>query len=79
MNLREIYQELRREATILAGEPSDIPQRAALLHEIFLDSKGNHGFAEGAQRAPAYGADLPQEGRCKPGVRLGSQGAGQQR
>lgn len=55
MNLPENYQELRCEATLLAGAPSDIPQRAALLHEIFLDSKGNHGFAEIATHGALWG------------------------
>ena len=55
MNLEDQYQKLRREATVLAGEPSDIPQRAALLHEIFLDSDGNHGFAEIATHGALWG------------------------
>ena len=55
MNLEKSYQELRKEATILAGEPSDIPQRAAMLHEIFLDSGGNHGFAEIATHGALWG------------------------
>ena len=55
MNLENHYQQLRCEATILAGEPSDIPQRAALLHEIFLDSCGNHGFAEIATHGALWG------------------------
>lgn len=55
MTLENHYQELRREATRLAGEPADIPQRAALLHEIFLDSGGNHGFAEIATHGALWG------------------------
>ena len=55
MDLENRYQELRKEATILAGEPSDIPQRAAMLHEIFLDSHGNHGFAEIATHGALWG------------------------
>ncbi len=55
MNLVDRYQELRREATVLAGKPADIPQRAAILHEIFLDSKGNHGFAEIATHGALWG------------------------
>ncbi|MEO6588413.1 MAG: hypothetical protein ABIP06_03705 [Pyrinomonadaceae bacterium] len=55
MNLEDQYQNLRREATTLAGEPSDIPQRAAFLHEIFLDSFGNHGFAEVATHGALWG------------------------
>ena len=54
-NLADKYQKLRDEATILAGEPSDIPQRAAMLHEIFLDSNGNHGFAEIATHGALWG------------------------
>ena len=55
MSLQNRYQELRKEATILAGKPSDIPQRAAMLHEIFLDSEGNHGFAEIATHGALWG------------------------
>jgi hypothetical protein len=55
MDLENRYQELRREATVLAGEPADIPQRAALLHEIYLDSFGNHGFAEIATHGALWG------------------------
>ena len=55
MNLETEYQNLRREATILAGEPFDIPQRAAILHKIFLDSNGNHGFAEIATHGALWG------------------------
>jgi len=55
MSLNERYQELRREATRLAGEPKDIPQRAAMLHEIYLDSRGNHGFAEIATHGALWG------------------------
>jgi hypothetical protein len=54
-DLANEYQKLRDEATILAGEPSDIPRRAALLHEIFLDSNGNHGFAEIATHGVLWG------------------------
>ena len=55
MNLENQYREFRREATILAGKPSDIPQRAMILHEIFLDSGGNHGFAEIAVHGALWG------------------------
>lgn len=55
MNLENRYQQLRREATVLAGAPADIPQRAAILHEIFLDSRGNHGFAEIATHGALWG------------------------
>ena len=54
-DLENRYQELRREATVLAGEPADIPQRAAMLHEIFLDSNGNHCFAEIATHGALWG------------------------
>lgn len=55
MNLQDRYLKWRNEAAVLAGAPSDIPQRAALLHEIFLDSKGNHGFAEIAAHGALWG------------------------
>lgn len=54
-NLADEYQKLRDEATILAGNPGDIPQRATMLHEIFLDSNGNHGFAEIATHGALWG------------------------
>lgn len=54
-SLEDRYQELRREATVLAGAPADIPQRAAMLHEIYLDSGGNHGFAEIATHGALWG------------------------
>lgn len=54
-DLTNEYQKLRDEATILAGNPGDIPQRAAMLHEIFLDSEGNHGFAEIATHGALWG------------------------
>ncbi|MDQ2746533.1 MAG: hypothetical protein M3T96_04650 [Acidobacteriota bacterium] len=38
MNLESEHQNLRVETTVLAGEPADISQRAAMLHEIFPDS-----------------------------------------
>ncbi len=55
MNLEDRYQHWRREATLLAGAPADIPQRAAMLHEIFLDSGGNHCFAEIAAHGALWG------------------------
>ena len=55
MDLETHYRELRNEATALAGTPADIPQRAALLHEIYLDSGGNHGFAEIAAHGALWG------------------------
>jgi hypothetical protein len=55
MSLQNRYQQLRSEAAILAGAPRDIPQRAAMLHEIFLDSKGNHCFAEIATHGALWG------------------------
>lgn len=40
------YARIRREAVAVAGGPGDMPQRVALLHSIFVDSHGNHGFPE---------------------------------
>lgn len=42
--VREAYDALQREAIRLAGEPEDIAQRAAILYDIYLDSRGNHRF-----------------------------------
>ena len=55
--LREAYDEIRSEAVRLAGEPSDIPQRVTALHQLFLDSGGNHAFPQVALHGAlwAYG------------------------
>jgi hypothetical protein len=44
--LREAYDEIRAEATRLAGAPGDMPQRVTLLNSVFLDSKRNHAFPQ---------------------------------
>ena len=51
------YDEIRTEATRLAGGPGDMPPRVALLHSIFADSNGNHAFPEVALQGAlwAYG------------------------
>ncbi len=38
------FDAIRREAVVLGGAPEDIPQRAAMLYSLFLDSKRNHSF-----------------------------------
>lgn len=52
------FQAIRAQATELAGEPGDIPQRARVLREIFIDSGGSHAFplvaAHGALWAHRY-------------------------
>jgi hypothetical protein len=40
------YNALRQEAERLAGAPGDIPQRVRELHNVFVDSGGNHSFPE---------------------------------
>jgi len=55
MKLQDRYQELRQEAAVLAGEPSDIRQRAVLLHQIYQDSNQNHCFAEIATHGALWG------------------------
>jgi hypothetical protein len=56
--LRRRYDELKAEATLLAGDLLDIPRRAAILHDLYRDSKGNHTFslmaAHGALWAYSY-------------------------
>jgi hypothetical protein len=49
--------EIRAEAVALAGGPGDMPQRVALLHSIFEDSRRNHAFPEVALHGAlwAYG------------------------
>ena len=42
--LRERYDELKAEATLLAGDLLDIPRRALILHNMYLDSGRNHTF-----------------------------------
>jgi hypothetical protein len=56
-DLSAAYQAVRAEAVRVAGGPGDIPQRAAMLHSIFLDSGGNHAFPEVALHGAlwAYG------------------------
>lgn len=43
-DLRLAFQSIRSEASALAGEPDDIPDRVALLFDLFLQSKQNHPF-----------------------------------
>jgi hypothetical protein len=56
-DLAAAYDEVRTEATRLAGGPGDMPPRVALLHSIFADSNGNHAFPEVALQGAlwAYG------------------------
>jgi hypothetical protein len=54
MDKKGIYEEIKKEATILAGKPGDIKQRVAFLHEIFLDSQKNHCFAEVAMHGALW-------------------------
>jgi hypothetical protein len=44
--LRDAHAKIRAEAVALAGGPGDIPQRAAALHQLYLDSGGNHVFPQ---------------------------------
>jgi hypothetical protein len=64
--LQAIYADLQAEATRLAGGLEDIPRRAMLLHHLYLDSGGNHAFAQVA----AHGA-LWAAGYFEVGGRLG--------
>ena len=45
-DLTTVYSEIQAEATLLAGDLLDIPQRAAVLNEIYLDSGRNHTFPQ---------------------------------
>jgi hypothetical protein len=51
------HDRIRDEAVRLAGGPGDMAQRVALLHAIFVDSRGNHAFPEVALHGAlwAYG------------------------
>lgn len=44
--LQALYAQQKERATRIAGELIDIPRRAALLNEIYLDSGGNHAFSQ---------------------------------
>jgi hypothetical protein len=44
--LRDAHAKIRAEAVALAGAPGDIPQRATALHQLYLDSGGNHVFPQ---------------------------------
>jgi hypothetical protein len=58
VTLRAGYDDLKGEATILAGDLLDIPRRALLLYNLYLDSGRNHAFsliaAHGALWAQGY-------------------------
>ena len=45
-DLTVAYEEIQAEATLLAGGLLDIPQRAAVLNHIYLDSGRNHTFPQ---------------------------------
>src|SRR5258708_1613449 len=40
------YDEMRVEATRLAGDLLDIPRRVSLLYNLYLDSGRNHAFSQ---------------------------------
>jgi hypothetical protein len=56
--LQSRYDALKAEATLLAGDLLDIPRRALILHNLYLDSGRNHYFsmiaAHGALWASGY-------------------------
>lgn len=43
-DLAHEYAQLKAEATRMAGELTDIPRRAVLLHDLYCDSGENHVF-----------------------------------
>jgi len=57
-HLRERHDALKAEAGLLAGGLLDIPRRALILHNVYLDSGRNHAFsliaAHGALWAQGY-------------------------
>lgn len=67
-DLRKAEAEIRAEAMQLAGEPGDIPQRAVFLHEIYVDSKGNHAFPEIALHGALWGHDTLKTARSVEAV-----------
>jgi hypothetical protein len=44
--LQQKYAEIKEEATRLAGGLEDIPRRAIVLHNLYLDSGENHAFSQ---------------------------------
>jgi hypothetical protein len=44
--LQTVYAEQKQRATEVAGDMLDIPRRAVLLNEIYLDSGENHTFSQ---------------------------------
>lgn len=44
-SLQTEYAALKSEAALLAGDLLDIPRRVAVLHNLYLDSLGNHTFS----------------------------------
>jgi len=60
------YDEIRAEATRLAGDLLDIPRRVVVLYNLYLDSGRNHAFSQIA----AHGA-LWAHGYFEVGGRLG--------
>jgi len=60
VTLARVYEALRAEAAALAGEPSAIPRRAALLHAVYLDSRGNHAFPQVALHGALWAAGFFQ-------------------
>jgi hypothetical protein len=44
-DLRARYEELKAEATLLAGDLLDIPRRVVILNHVYLDSGRNHTFS----------------------------------
>ncbi len=53
----QAYDRIRSRAIELAGDSQDIPERARLLHSIYLDSNENHAFPQVALHGAlwAYG------------------------
>lgn len=60
-------ENLRAQATALAGKTSDLVQRASVYHHLYADSGGNHSFPLLA----AHGA-LWASGYFRAGMRFGS-------
>ncbi|GAA0599662.1 hypothetical protein GCM10009416_42150 [Craurococcus roseus] len=60
------YDEVRREATLMAGGIHDLAQRAGVYHHLFVHSGRNHVFPLLA----AHGA-LWARGHFQKGMRLG--------
>jgi hypothetical protein len=66
MSVQENHDRLRAEATLLAGAPGDLVQRASVYLHLYRHSSGNHVFPLIAAHGALWGA-----GHFRRGTRIG--------